>query len=119
MKISLGTPENQIIVDTDRVAFFQSDDHYAYVYYDNNQHFMLPVGLSIIEQTLKSVKQDDMLLMRFGRSYIINLLKVVHINLQRKEMTLINLPTGFYTVQLSRPSLKVAMDCLRACYGAR
>lgn len=119
MKISLGTPENRIIVDTNRVAYFQSDDHYAYVYYDNNQHFMLPVGLSVIEQTLKSVQQDGMMLIRFGRRYIINLQKVVHINLQRKEMDLINLPTGFYTVQLSRPSLKEAMELLRACHQGR
>lgn len=74
-------------VDLERVLYFQSDDHYAHVYYATGFHFMLPYGLSQIEAKLDEagVSKD---LVRMGRKYIVNVDRIFRINTTTEQLIL-------------------------------
>ena len=75
MNLKLHNRDEVFLVKLDSALYFKAEDHYTCVYYGRDTKQLLPFGLAHIEDALELCDADYM---RFGRSHIINLQKVVH-----------------------------------------
>jgi len=85
-----NTRDELVRVDLRKVAYFKADRNYTDVYFLNGYHVTLPTGLFAIEQMLDDDKMRGRTIpfVRLGRSLIVNLTLVIHINLLKKEIVL-------------------------------
>jgi hypothetical protein len=72
--ISLNTYNELYVIDCDVVMYLQADDHYTIVNYLSGAHFMVPFGLSVLEDSIQECCSNDKFLVRLGRKYIINIM---------------------------------------------
>lgn len=85
-----NTRDELIRVDLREVSYFKADRNYTDVFFSNGYHVTLPTNLIAIEQML----DDDKLrgktvpLVRIGRSLIVNLSHIIHINVLKQELVL-------------------------------
>lgn len=85
-----NTRDELLRVDLRKVAYFKADRNYTDVFFLNGVHLTLPTSLMAIEQMLDSDKLKGRTLpfVRIGRSLIVNISQIIHINLLRGEMVL-------------------------------
>lgn len=100
-------------MNLEKILFFQADDHYAHVYYDSDAHFMIPVGLSCVEECINEQCRENHFLVRIGRKYIVNLNKVFHINVFKQEASLRGLHGKFHVLHVSKPALRELMHIVK------
>ena len=72
------------------VLYFKADRNYTDVYFVNGVHVTLPTGLMSIEQMLENdkLRGRTMPFVRLGRSLIVNISYILHINVLKQELTL-------------------------------
>ncbi len=100
------------IIDLERVLYFKAEDHYTYVYYDTGAHFMVPFGLSKVEAAVAEFLSGTNRIVRLGRSYMINLDHVFHINVTRQTLTIIDSKGGNHCLQLPKHLLRNLIEYL-------
>lgn len=85
-----NTRDELLRVDLRKVAYFKADRNYTDVFFLNGVHLTLPTSLMAIEQMLDGDKLKGRTLpfVRIGRSLIVNISQIIHINLLRGEMVL-------------------------------
>lgn len=84
-KLVLKTYSEVYFINLEKVIYFQADDHYSYVFYNEKEKMMLPFGLSTIEQSLE--KSDfSKSFVRLGRKYIVNVGKVSKVNVFKQQL---------------------------------
>lgn len=88
-----NTRDEVIRVDLRRVAYFKADRNYTDVFFLNGHHVMLPTNLMAIEKMLDGdrMKGRTVPFVRLGRSLIVNIPMIVHINVLRQELVLSDL----------------------------
>jgi DNA-binding LytR/AlgR family response regulator len=86
-KLILKTYSEVFFINLDRVIYFQADDHYSFVFYSEKEKFMLPFGLSTIEQSLAD-SDFSKSFVRLGRKYIVNVNKVFKVNVFKQQLFL-------------------------------
>ena len=100
------------VVESEDIIYCQADDHYTHVYYDLDEHVMLPFGLAHIEEGVKKSEVIAKYLVRTGRKYIINLNKIFHVNMLKQEVVLLSNSGKHITLHVSRPACQTLMDIL-------
>lgn len=100
------------ITDPELVLFLQADDHYTIVNYVNGTHFMIPFGLSKVEELIAETLVGDCYLVRLGRKYIINTRCVFHINTIKQVVTLSDNHGLNHSLHLPKAILKELMELL-------
>ena len=84
-KLMLKTYSEVYFINLGRALFFQADDHYSYVFYSDKEKYMLPFGLSTIEDALTSLENNNRFV-RMGRKYIVNVGKVFKVNVFKQQL---------------------------------
>lgn len=84
------TRDEMLRVDLRRVGYFQADRNYTDVYFLNGYRATLPTNLIAIEQMLDDdrMKGRTIPFVRIGRSLIVNLSCLIHINVPKQEIVL-------------------------------
>lgn len=104
-----NTRDELVRVDLRRVAYFKADRNYTDVYFLNGYHVTLPTNLMAIEKMLDDdcMKGRIVPFVRLGRSLIVNIPMIVHINVLRQELVLSDLNTpAVVKVEVSKEALK-------------
>ena len=78
------------VINLQQVLYIQADDHYAEVYYSAGSHFMVPYGLSRIEEHLASAGFDASYMQRLGRKYIVNCRRIFRITTVKEQIYLMD-----------------------------
>ena len=84
------TRDEMLRVDLRRVGYFQADRNYTDVYFLNGYRATLATNLMAIEQMLDDdrMKGRTIPFVRIGRSLIVNLSCLIHINVPKQEIGL-------------------------------
>ncbi len=104
-----NTRDEVIRVDLRRVAYFKADRNYTDVYFLNGHHVTLPTNLMEIEKMLDDdrMKGRTVPFVRLGRSLIVNIRMIIHINVLRQELVLSDLNTpGAIRVDVPKEALR-------------
>lgn len=85
-----NTRDEMLRVDLRKVLYFKADRNYTDVYFVNGVYVTLPTGLMSIEQMLENdkLRGRTMPFVRLGRSLIVNISYILHINVLKQELTL-------------------------------
>ena len=111
--LCLGAYDELYRIDTSQLLYFEADDHYTNVYYANGTHFVIPFGLSKVEDFVMHMPSASQHLMRLGRKYIVNTHRIFRVS-TIKELIFLNDDQG-KNVQLhiSKPVLRGLIDTLK------
>lgn len=90
-----NTRDELVRVDLRKVGYFKADRNYTDVYFLNGYHATLPTSMAEIEKMLEEMRTRVRAVpfVRIGRSVIVNLSHIVHINVLRQELTLCDMQT--------------------------
>lgn len=102
------------IIDMELVMYMQADDHYTHVYYSSGTHFMVPFGLSKVEEAIAGILQEDRFMMRLGRKYIVNTRRIFHINSIKQLLQLADDHGTNCQLHLPKPYLHALMQKLNS-----
>ncbi len=95
-------------IHLEKVLYFEADDHYTQVRYDSGGKFMVPFNLSTILARLSESPE----FIRVGRSHIVNLQFLHHVNATKQMLVLGSDPDSAATLHMSRPMLRTLMNQL-------
>lgn len=104
-KVTFTTHNELFVVDCDKVLYMKADDHYTQVFYQSGVRFLLPFGLSVIVDKLTKTFADGNFLLRVGRTYIINVHTIFHINTVKDVVVLADTRGNAHSVRLSKQAL--------------
>lgn len=105
------------MIDLDRVMYLQADDHYTHVYYASGTHFMVPFGLSRVDDAISQQLSPDKFLIRLGRKYIVNTRRIFHINTVKQVVQLSDDHGANHSLHLPKPILHGLMQMLSSGGG--
>lgn len=113
-----NTRDELIRVDLRNVGYFKADRNYTDVYFLNGYHVTLPTSLVTIEKMLDDdrMKGRTMPFVRIGRSVIVNLRHIVHINVLKQELVICDMRT---TCVLKVEVQKEALKKLKELYNQK
>ena len=123
-KICLNTRDELLILDLDRVAFFQADGNYTRLTYISGHALVLNTGLSGVEKILAATppKGSPAMFVRMGRhrgrSLIINQTFLTNINVLKQYLTLSDLGSHHFKLSVPKNLLKIYKDKVAARYTA-
>ena len=112
MKIVLSSYNEMYVINCNSVLYMQADDHYTHVTYISGAHFMVPFGLSKVEQYLHALDADERFLIRVGRKYIINLHHVFHVNTVKQVILLADANGKNHSLTLPKQILRNLIEML-------
>lgn len=106
-RLCLSLHDELYLIDLGQTLYFMADDHYTHVYYATGTRFMVPFGLSRIEErlTLFAVHHPHPFA-RLGRKYIVNLSAIHNINTTKQQLTLLAANGKSVSLQISKPVLR-------------
>lgn len=113
-----NTRDELIRVDLRNVGYFKADRNYTDVYFLNGYHVTLPTCLVAIEKMLDDdrMKGRTMPFVRIGRSVIVNIRHIVHINVLKQELVICDMRT---TCVLKVEVQKEALKKLKELYNQK
>ena len=95
------------MIDLTQTLYFMADDHYTHVYYFNGTRFMVPFGLSRIEERFAMLAiNTPHSFRRIGRKYIVNLSTIHNISTTTQQLTLLPTNSKPVILQVSKPVLR-------------
>ena len=98
--IYFNTRDEMCRVDLRQVIYFKADRNYTEVFFRNGTSLLLGVNMAAVEKVLDMprLKGRIPVFVRIGRSYIVGLKYIVHINLVNQQLTLCDNvhPTAFH-----------------------
>lgn len=112
-KLFLGIYGELFVLDLELVMYLEADDHYTIVYYSSGTHFMLPFGLSRVEESINEKLNGESYLKRFSRKYVVNTNYIFHINVMKQIMQLYDAKGTSYSLRMPKPILRSYMDSIK------
>lgn len=104
-----NTRDEMVRVDLRKVGYFRADRNYTDVYFLNGYHVTLPTNMAEIERMLEEVRAKVITVpfVRIGRSMIVNLSHIIHINVLKQELTLSDMHSAsVLRVEVQKEALK-------------
>ena len=104
-----NTRDEMLRVDLRKVLYFKADRTYTDIYFVNGVHVTLPTGLMSIEQMLENdkLRGRTMPFVRLGRSLIVNISYILHINVLKQELTLSDMTMpGCQRIMVAKEALR-------------
>lgn len=108
-----NTRDELIRVDLRKVGFFKADRNYTDVYFLNNHRVTLPTNLMSIEKMLDDdcMRGRTIPFVRIGRSVIVNLSHIIHINVPKQELVLSDMTSPcILKVEVNKEALRKLKD---------
>lgn len=118
-KFCLNTRDEMLIIDLDKIAFFQANGNYTELTYIEGQKQMLTLGLSKVEEYIKRILPADKpsSFIRIGRSLIINQRYLYSINTLRQKLILSDCANHTYILSVSKTLLKAYKEIMSKRYS--
>lgn len=117
-KVCLNTRDELLILDLDRVAFFEANGNYTRLTYISGSALVLNTGLSGVEKILvNALPKGQSSFVRLGRSLIINENYLSNINLLKQYLVLSDLDTHNFKLAVPKHLLKLLKDKFTARYN--
>lgn len=104
-----NTRDELLRVDLKKVVYFKADKNYTDVFFLNGSHLTLPANMLAIEQMLDDdrMRGKTIPFVRLGRSLIVNLSMIMHVNVLRQELVLSDMVSpNVFRLPVSREALK-------------
>lgn len=87
------------------VLYLKAEGHYTNMYYCKNSKILLPYGLSQVEKELQKL-HDGHFFVKVGRSYIVDIRKVVYASITKECFTLLDHNGMFTNIVVSKSAVK-------------
>lgn len=107
-KLCLNSRDELLIIDLQKVAYFQANGNYTHLKYIEGETHLLSVGLSKIEEYIRKSWPKDITspYIRLGRSLIINQSFLSGISVLKQKVTLSDHGEHVYDVAVPKPLIK-------------
>lgn len=107
-KLCLNSRDGLLILDLEKIAFFQAQGNYTHLQYIKGEHHLLMLGLSKVEELIRKSlpREKPSPFIRLGRSLIINQTFISEINILKQRLTLTDRGTNSYNLTVPKPLLK-------------
>lgn len=100
------------VVDLNQTMYFKADDHYTHIYYTTGTHFMIPFGLSKVEDAIPEKQLFCKRFVRLGRTYIVNIGCIFHVNAMKQVLFVSDSRGVNHSIHLPKPVLRTLMGLL-------
>ena len=100
------------VVDLNQTMCFKADDHYTHIYYTTGTHFMIPFGLSKVEDAIHEKQLFCKRFVRLGRTYIVNIGCIFHVNAMKQVLFVSDSRGVNHSIHLPKPVLRTLMGLL-------
>ncbi|WP_302957690.1 LytTR family transcriptional regulator DNA-binding domain-containing protein [Prevotella sp.] len=100
------------VVDLNQTMYFKADDHYTHIYYTTGTHFMIPFGLSKVEDAIHEKQLFCKRFVRLGRTYIVNIGCIFHVNAMKQVLFVSDSRGVNHSIHLPKPVLRTLMGLL-------
>ena len=111
--LCLGAYDELYRIDLSLLLYFQADDHYTNVYYANGTHFVIPFGLSKVEDIIKKMPDVSHYMLRLGRKYIVNSHRIFRVSTIKEQIFLSDDQGKNVQLHISKPVLRYLIDTLK------
>ncbi len=109
--LTFATASELLRFPIEALVYVKADGNYSVIYLVDGSEFVLTMQLGQIEQWMSStVEPSYNSFVRIGKSLIVNLDYVTHINPSRQKLTLSNFQTFRHEVSASREALRSLKD---------
>lgn len=116
-KVCINTRDELLIIDLDRVAFFQANGNYTRLTYISGHALTLNTGKAGVEKILSAaLPKGATMFLRLGRSLIINQTFLSNINVLKQYVTLSDLESHHFKLSVPKALLKVYKEKVLARY---
>ncbi|MEA4809959.1 hypothetical protein SDC9_30753 [bioreactor metagenome] len=109
----IKTRDELLRIRIEQILYFEADRNYTKLILNNGIQFTFAINIGKIEEILeKQVTGCKMILMRVGKSHIINKNHILQINLPRQKLLLLTAEGKARELIISKDPLKVLKDSL-------
>jgi DNA-binding LytR/AlgR family response regulator len=105
-KLYLNTRDELVCLDTDKIALVQANGNYSRIIYITKRDIMVTMGISKLEEVLKSFNHADYRYLRLGRSFIVNHAYLQKIDLLKQQLVLSDNDKNDIRISLPKHILK-------------
>ena len=107
-------PRDELLrIRIEQILYFEADRNYTKLILNNGIQFTFAINIGKIEEILENqVTGCKMILMRVGKSHIINKNHILQINLPRQKLLLLTAEGKARELIISKDPLKVLKDSL-------
>lgn len=111
-KLCLNSRDELIVIDLEKVAYFQANGNYTQMFYISGQKQLLTVGLTKVEALLRAATPPGRpgIFLRLGRSQIINKMYIITISVPKQRLYLGDYENHLHTLSVPKPLLKALKD---------
>ncbi|MGM9872748.1 MAG: LytTR family transcriptional regulator DNA-binding domain-containing protein [Muribaculaceae bacterium] len=118
-KVCINTRDELLILDLDKIAYFQANGNYTRLTYISGQALALNMGLSGVEKLLSAtLAKGTSSFVRLGRSLIINENYLSNINLLKQYLVLSDIDSHQHKLPVSKALLKLLKEKFTKRYAA-
>lgn len=117
-KLCLNSRDVLLIIELDKVAYFQANGNYTQLTYISGECHLLSMGLSKLEEYIRKALPKDAVspFVRLGRSFIINQSLLFSINVLKQKLILSDNEGHTYTLSVPKPILKEYKQKINGLY---
>lgn len=117
-KLCLNSRDELLIIDLEKVAFFQANGNYTALNYISGDAHLLTTGLSKVEEYIRMTwpKDNPSPFVRLGRSLIINQSFLSGISVLKQKLTLSDRNGHSYSLSVPKPLLKEYKERINEIY---
>ena len=109
----IKTRDELLRIRIEQILYFEADRNYTKLILNNGIQFTFAINIGKIEEILENqVTGCKMILMRAGKSHIINKNHILQINLPRQKLLLLTAEGKARELIISKDPLKVLKDSL-------
>lgn len=107
-RLCLNSRDELIIIDLQKIAFFQANGNYTHLKYISGDSHLVTLGLSKVEEYLRKSWPKDVIspFVRLGRSLIINQSFLTRISVIKQNITLSDNCGHYFILNVPKPLLK-------------
>ena len=118
-KVCINTRDELLILDLDKIAYFQANGNYTRLTYISGQALALNMGLSGVEKLLSAtLAKGTSSFVRLGRSLVINENYLSNINLLKQYLVLSDIDSHQHKLPVSKALLKLLKEKFTKRYAA-
>ena len=111
----IKTRDELLRIRIEQILYFEADRNYTKLILNNGIQFTFAINIGKIEEILeKQVIGCKMILMRFGKSHIINKNHILQITLPRQKLLLLTAEGKARELIISKDPLKTLKDSLES-----
>lgn len=117
-KLCLNSRDELLIIDLEKIAFFQANGNYTQLKYIQGESHLLTIGLSKVEEYIRRTwpKEKPSPFVRLGRSLIINQGYLTEISVTRQKVILSDYMGNAHSLSVSKPLLKAYKEKINTLY---